>query len=199
VSRLLLVPLMACTLIATPVTAQDDEPGRPLTNRDPDAMDVATTPMTDLNLRKDQIPQLLIDAQAKPYDLDGLTNCGQLAARIGEFDALLGDDLDLPQTPGQRISPGRIGQVVVGSFIPFRGLIREVSGANDQRRRVEAAISAGFVRRAFLKGVGQQQGCLYPARSATREVWDQYIADRKPVDEDDSSKPARKVADAGGR
>jgi len=199
VGRLILASLAALTFMTAPASAQDDEPGRPLTNRDPDAMDVATTPMTDLNLRKDEIPQLLIDAQAKPYDLEGLTTCSQIAARVGEFDAVLGDDLDLPQTPGQRISPGRIGQVVVGSFIPFRGLIREVSGANDQRRRVDAAISAGFVRRAFLKGVGQQLGCRYPARSATREVWDQYVSEKQRTEDGEKPRPARKVADASRR
>lgn len=190
----ILVGLLAA---ASPVAAQPDEPaGKPLTNRDVGAMDVARTPVTDLNLHKDEIPQLLIDAQTKPYDLGGLGKCSQIAAQIGEFDAVLGDDIDLPQTPGQRVSPGRVAQSVVGSFIPFRGIIREVSGANDQRRRMDAAIAAGLMRRSFLKGIGQQKGCNYPARSATREVWDQYVAaaeaDKKRKPEDS----AQEVADS---
>jgi hypothetical protein len=176
--------LASLALIAAPAMAQPDDPAdRPLTNRDPNAMDVAATPATDLNLRKDEIPQLLIDAQVKAYDLKGLDKCSQLAAQIGEFDAILGDDIDLPQAATQRVSPGRIGQYVVGSFIPFRGIIREVSGAADQRRRMDAAITAGLIRRAFLKGVGTERGCRYPARSATREVWDQYVADAKRASE----------------
>src|SRR5262245_6594541 len=163
--------LASLALIAAPAMAQPDAPAdRPLTDREPDAMDVAATPATDLNLRKDEIPQLLIDAQVKPYDLNGLSKCSQLAAQVGEFDAILGNDIDLPQTAGQRVSPGRIGQYVVGSFIPFRGIIREVSGAADQRRRMDAAITAGLIRRAYLKGIGTERGCRYPARSATREV-----------------------------
>jgi hypothetical protein len=191
--RLILAPALA--LIAAPAAAQPDGPERPVTHREVDAVDVATTPMNDLNLRKDEIPQLLIDAQVRPYDLTGLDRCSQLAARIGELDAILGDDLDLPQAAGQRVSPGRVAQYVVGSFIPFRGVIREVSGANDQRRRLQAAIEAGLARRGFLKGIGQQRGCRYPARSATREVWDQYVAaNRQPAKTD---KPeAAKVADA---
>lgn len=172
--------LASLALIAAPAMAQPDEPvDRPLTNRDPNAMDVAATPVTDLNLRKDEIPQLLIDAQVKPYDLNGLSKCSQLAAQVGEFDAILGDDIDLPQSTTQRVSAGRIGQYVVGSFIPFRGILREVTGAADQRRRMDAAITAGLIRRAFLKGVGTERGCRYPARSATREVWDQHIAAAK--------------------
>lgn len=198
--------LLAMALVATPALAQPDEPAKPLTNREPGALDVAATPVTDLNLRKDEIPQLLLDAQTRPYDLSGLGKCGQLAARIGEFDAILGDDIDLPQTPTQRVSAGRIGQYVVGSFIPFRGLIREVSGAADQQRRLNAAISAGLMRRSFLKGVGQERGCRYPARAATREIWDQRVAemeaaktdakgDKAGKDEDS----ANKVADARGK
>jgi len=174
---LIFVSLSALALGASPAIAQPDEPSKPITNREPGAVDVAATPVTDLNLRKDEIPQLLIDAQSKPYDLTALGKCSQLAARIGEFDAILGDDIDLPQTPGQRVSPGRIGQYVVGSFIPFRGLIREVSGAADQQRRLNAAISAGLMRRAYLKGIGQERGCRYPARPATREIWEQRVAE----------------------
>jgi hypothetical protein len=189
--------LASLALIAAPAMAQPDEPAdRPLTNREPNAMDVAATPATDLNLRKDEIPQLLIDSQVKTYDLNGLSKCSQLAAQIGEFDAILGDDIDLPQTATQRVSPGRIGQYVVGSFIPFRGILREVTGAADQRRRMDAAITAGLIRRAFLKGVGTERGCRYPARSATREVWDEHIAAAKRASEARKSKSNRKDSDS---
>ena len=187
--RLMLASLSALALIAVPAQAQPGEPGKPVTDREPDAVDVATTPMNDLNIRKDEIPQLLIAAQTSPYSLTGLSRCSQLAAQIGELDALLGDDLDLPQTPGQRLSPGRIGEYVVGSFIPFRGLIREVSGAADQRRRMEQAITAGMARRAFLKGVGQERGCRYPARSATRDIWDQQLAALRAAKEHQAKQP----------
>lgn len=199
--RFIYASLSAVALGAAPACAQPDGAAKPLTDREPGAVDIAATPITDLNLRKDEIPQLLIDAQTKPYHLGGLGRCSQLAAEIGEFDAILGDDIDLPQTPTQRVSAGRIGQYVVGSFIPFRGLIREVSGAADQRRRLTAAISAGLMRRAFLKGIGQERGCRYPARAATREVWDQHIAAQKAEDDakDDrgrsDSDAAEKVAD----
>lgn len=192
--RVILASFSPLALIAAPAAAQPDEPDRPVTHREVDAVDVATTPMTDLNIRKDEIPQLLIDAQVRPYDLTGLDRCSQLAARIGEFDAILGDDLDLPQVAGQRVSPGRLAQYFVGTFIPFRGAIREISGANDQRRRLQAAIEAGLARRGFLKGIGQERGCRYPARSATREVWDQYVAANRRPEADE--RETAKVADA---
>lgn len=199
------ISLSALALLAAPVGAQPDSPEKPITKRSPDAVDVATTPISDLNIRKDEIPQLLIEAQEKPYDLGNLGRCNQLAAKIGEFDALLGDDIDLPQTPGARVSAGRMAQSVVGSLMPFRGIVREISGANDQRRKVQAAIEAGYARRSFLKGVGQERGCRYPARSATREVWDRRVAEieaakaAKDKDKDKKEPATREVAGNAGQ
>jgi hypothetical protein len=173
--------IAALVLAATPAVAlaQDTNPQEPVTNRDVTAVDVATTPITDLGLRKGEIPQVLLAAQANPYDLTGMTACAAISAEIARFDAVLGDDLDLPQVKGSAISPGRVAQAAVGSFIPFRGLIREISGANAHERKLQAAIYAGGLRRAFLKGVGQQGGCPYPARVATPDIAAQLLAARQ--------------------
>lgn len=152
--------------------AQDKpaEPAKPITERDVGAKDVALTPLSDLNLRKGEIPPLLIAAQERPYDLTGLSRCPALAAAVGELDAVLGEDLDVAQAKGQTLSAGRVAQSVARAFIPFNGVIREISGANNQERKIQTAIYAGTARRSFLKGVGQQRGCRYPARSATPQV-----------------------------
>jgi hypothetical protein len=155
----------------------------PITDDEPDAVDVAKTPVTDLNLDKEEIPELLIDAQREPYSLRGLNRCGPLIAEVERFDQMLGPDIDLPQAERDRISAGRLGQTIVGSFIPFRGLIREVSGAKDHERKVRAAIQAGLARRGFLKGVGQSKGCKYPARPATREVVAGFMAERAAAEQ----------------
>ena len=63
--------------------------------------------------------------------------------------------------------PGRVAKAVVGSFIPFEGVIREISGANGHDRRLQSAIAAGSARRSFRKGTGQARGCTHPARPAT--------------------------------
>lgn len=173
-TALSLTALVAFGALPQAAAAQDqpktEEADRPFTDREVNAQDVAMTPLSDLNLRKGEIPPLLLDAQDDPYDLSGMTRCSQLATAIGELDAVLGDDLDVAQAKSQRVSAGRAAQAALGSFIPFRGLIREVSGANAHERKVQVAILAGSSRRAFLKGVGQQRGCRYPARSATPQV-----------------------------
>jgi hypothetical protein len=63
-----------------------------------------------------------------------------------------------------------VAKNVVASFIPFRGILRELTGAAEQERDWRAAIYAGAVRRGFLKGLGQQKGCAYPARPAFTRV-----------------------------
>ena len=55
------------------------------------------------------------------------------------------------------------------------------------------------MRRAFLKGIGQERGCRYPARAATREIWDQRVAALEAAKSDKSRKDedsSREVADA---
>ena len=50
------------------------------------------------------------------------------------------------------------------SILPFRGVVREVTGAAVNERLLRAAYTAGMARRAFLKGWGLGRGCAYPAR-----------------------------------
>lgn len=161
--------------MAIPVQAQD----RPITDRQPDAKDVVTTPLTDLNLRKGEIPPLLQRAVDTPYDLTGLGSCSALIAEVERFDIMLGDDFDLPEQDMGGLSAGSVGKMAVGSLIPFRGLIREISGARKEEQKLETAIRAGLARRGFLKGVGAQRGCAYPARPARAADIAQLVAQRE--------------------
>ncbi|MFM7376785.1 MAG: hypothetical protein ACKO1O_01430 [Erythrobacter sp.] len=132
---------------------------------EPDAAEVAKTPLRDLNIDGRDIPEVLQRAVADPYATAGLGKCGTIVSAIAELDMVLGADYDIAEDDGsKRISEGRIGQSVVGSVIPFRGILREVTGAADNDRKLRAAYTAGMVRRAFLKGWGLGRGCAYPAR-----------------------------------
>ena len=162
-ARLLLIGLACVAFAAQPALAQDEEV-EVVRDRSPDAEDIATTPLGDLNLYKDEIPQLLLDAWEWPYSTEGLVSCDAVAAEIAKFDAVLGPDYDVETPEAGRVSMGRLAQSTVGSLIPFRGLIREISGAASHKRAFTEAIMAGAVRRGFLKGFGHQRGCKYPAR-----------------------------------
>lgn len=135
---------------------------------DPDATEVAKTPLRDFNIDARDIPPLLIAAAAEPYALTGLDTCNALVADIAALDSLLGADYDIAEgSDASAMSVGRVGQGVVGAIIPFRGILREVSGAAANERELSAAYTGGMVRRSFLKGVGLGRGCAYPARPKT--------------------------------
>lgn len=159
---------LACLMAGSVAThAKDNEVVR---DREPDMGDVAVTPLTDLNISKDQVPEVLLAAVENPYGNEGLDECGTIGLAIAELDAVLGYDYDIEAAKRDRISEGRIAKKVVGSFIPFRGIIREISGAADHERQFEAAIMAGMVRRGYLKGLGEASGCPYPSRPAFTQI-----------------------------
>jgi hypothetical protein len=69
--------------------------------------------------------------------------------------------------------------------IPFRGWIRKLSGAEQHDRYVQAAITAGAVRRAYLKGLGEAKGCDPPAtpshERAGAPIIDQSMKPKYPI------------------
>jgi hypothetical protein len=166
VRRLAAAAVLALALAGTPAWADDEDENQPVTNREVGARDVAQTPLKDLNLRKDPIPEVLLRAVDAPYSVEGLSKCGHYAAAVEELDVVLGIDFDVASPEDRRISAGRVAQSIVGSFIPFRGVVREVSGAAKHERDFQEAILHGMMRRAFLKGMGLKLGCAYPARPA---------------------------------
>ncbi len=132
---------------------------------EPDAREVAKTPLRDLNIDARDIPEVLLAAARDPYATAGLAKCAKVVSAIAELDMVLGADYDIAEDDGgDWISEGRIGQSLVGSVIPFRGILREVTGAAEADRNLREAYTAGMVRRAFLKGWGLGRGCAYPAR-----------------------------------
>jgi hypothetical protein len=161
------------TMGAGPGSAQQTDP---VTDRDPNAGQVAETPLRDLNVKKEGIPPVLQAAARNPYATAGLASCAAVTSAVQELDRLLGPDFDLGEAQRKGVTAGKVAESVVGSLIPFRGLIREASGAASAERQFQVAIFAGATRRGFLKGLGVQRGCSWPARPATVQ---QAVALRK--------------------
>lgn len=126
-----------------------------------DALDALTQPLSDLNLRNKDIPAILAEAQQAPYDLAGVTDCASAFAAVSRLDEVLGPDVDAPDEEGDSIvGKGlELGGNVLGGLIPFRGIVRQLSGANAERARWEASIFAGVTRRSYLKGFARGLGC----------------------------------------
>lgn len=190
------IAIAAVSLAALPAAAQ--------TVVDPDnvrAEDVMLSPLSDVNVRKKAVPPVLVAALANPYDLAGLKSCDGYTTAIMDLDVALGDDIDIAQdkTTDEKMGngAGTIAKSLIGSFIPFRGVIREVSGANAQQRAWERALYAGSVRRAFLKGMGQSKGCAYPAAPANAQVLAMLSAQRDAAAKARKAKPAPAEKTAG--
>jgi hypothetical protein len=132
----------------------------------------ATTPLSDLNIVRADIPQVLEQAQKQPYGLPEDLACTAISAEVRKLDEVLGADLDTPPSDARPslIERGAeaAGNSAIGALqrtaegvIPFRGWVRKLSGAERYSKRVAAAIAAGTVRRAFLKGIGATHNCSW--------------------------------------
>lgn len=124
---------------------------------------VAQTPLRDVNLVRDGIPEVLTAALGNAYapPVDG--SCDGLAREVTALTAILGTDLDTGSAEREEDVASAILVGAVQGLIPYRSVLRRLSGAHARERRAAAAMAAGSVRRAYLKGLGEQQGCLPPA------------------------------------
>lgn len=126
------------------------------------AADIVTQPARDVGVSRTEIPPVLEKASDDPYRLTGLKTCKQLSTEIADLNGALGPDFSA-ETAYKENKATKLaeagGKTVINSFIPFRGLVREVSGAAAADRRLRAAEQAGFARRGFLRGVYTQRNC----------------------------------------
>lgn len=132
--------------------------------------EAVTAPLSDLNLIHSEIPPALIIAQKQPYKVPSELSCGALLIEVEELDALLGPDIDSTEldTNTSLIKKGvsKAKSTAVGtlrntteSVIPYRGWVRKLSGAERYSKKVTASITAGTIRRAFLKGIMVSKEC----------------------------------------
>ena len=139
--------------------------------------DAATQPLVDLNVRRDQIPTVLLQAQANPYDRRNLNRCSTIGSEVRRLDEALGPDRDEPAQPDGSTLNERMQDEIAEQalrairdattdFIPYRSWVRALTGAQARSKQVQDAVEAGRLRRAFLKGLGMKQDCAPPASPA---------------------------------
>ena len=133
--------------------------------------DAAATPLADFNVGQASIPRLLLDARKTPYGVPLDQSCAALMTEVQALDLLLGPDIDAPTTTEDFSTTERgvalVDESALSAFrgavegiVPYRGWVRKLSGAERYSKEVAAAVAAGSVRRAFLKGLRQAHGCL---------------------------------------
>jgi hypothetical protein len=136
-------------------------------------------PLEDLNLVRAEIPEVLLEAVAAPYTVQGLGRCNAIKAQIARLDEALGPDIDAPSAQtsvGDKAADAAADATLdavrdtVTDFIPGRSWVRRLSGAHRHSQAVQKAVQAGLQRRAFLKGVGLQKRCGPPAAPAVTDA-----------------------------
>lgn len=131
--------------------------------------DAAMTPLEDLNLKRDEIPHILQEIN-NPYEVSTEITCEEIAAQVTALDAVLGPDFDAPKEEDDEslsdkaagaTSEGILGAVAseAGGLIPYRGWVRQLSGAKRHEAKVKRAINKGSHRRTYLKALGQMKKC----------------------------------------
>ncbi|PTS78895.1 hypothetical protein DBR17_12255 [Sphingomonas sp. HMWF008] len=152
-------------LALTPVGAyaggpQDDNVGKAITQ-----------PLRDTRIKDEKIPEVLLLAASAPYSSVNTRSCAAIAGEVRRLDEVLGRDADAPGvTKNERSEVAAVAaRTAVNTLIPGLGIVRVLTGADKQQRRVEAAVYGGSVRRAYLKGIGQARRCPVPA-APTREA-----------------------------
>ena len=120
------------------------------------------------------IPPILAAARENPYAVPERLDCPALQFHIAQLDLVLGPDLDVPADPTNRSLFARGGEAASNAaldavrdattgWIPFRNVVRRLSGASQAESDLKAAVLAGTIRRAYLKGLGETHGCGSPA------------------------------------
>lgn len=118
------------------------------------------TPVADLGLDRIEIPTYLENLD-DPYALPP-TSCALARAEIETLDTLLGSDLDITEDEDERQERLRMkaaGSAFSSLVLPFRGLVRTVSGASANEREAREAYQRGLVRRGFVKGLAYRMDC----------------------------------------
>lgn len=134
--------------------------------------EAALSPLEDVNLKRAKIPEKFKQIK-NPYLVAVETPCEKIAEEVLELDALLGRDWDIPPPDKKGLSDRAadgastafLDTVASGAsgLIPYRGIVRTVTGANSHATKVRKAYERGSHRRTFLKGIGLARGCEYPA------------------------------------
>tara|TARA_R110000772_G_scaffold82239_2_gene174516 strand:+ start:107 stop:616 length:510 start_codon:yes stop_codon:yes gene_type:complete len=165
IAKLATASIATALFLAGPLQAQQADPDQSMEEH---TVEAATTPVKDVGLKKIKIPEKLIAIQDDPYSLTGMKRCAAIIKEVEELNTVLAADVnekvDKSKAEKREETAGRVGGGLLGGLIPFRGVVREISGAAGDERKYNAAVYAGVVRRGFLKGVGLERGCKAPAR-----------------------------------
>jgi len=173
-----LLLLSACSDPATSDATKDSDGNlaeRTISGSFKGAFDAVQTPLVDLNIKKDEIPEALQKISGNPYEPPSPLQCKTMRSELVALDTVLGPDMqkgsakakgifdkDMDYTEeGASMIQSEAISFVAGkaSIIPFRGIVRQITGAAKHSKEVATAYESGKLRRAYLKGLTSAMKC----------------------------------------
>ena len=127
----------------------------------------AATPLRDMNLVRDRIPPQLRALQ-DPFGYTESTGCRAWATEIGQLQQALTTQAGQPvgYRRDARTWTGLSGNVrdvtvasVAGSVLPYRGVVRQLSGAAAHAQRAQVDGQRARYRIGYLVGMGRAHRC----------------------------------------
>ncbi|MFM8376777.1 MAG: hypothetical protein ACKN9P_12115, partial [Phenylobacterium sp.] len=149
---ILVLPLLAlgaCASLPTP-GASDLKDGAEVTTEG--LGNALATPLKDVNVVRDEIPAVLVEAAKAPYARPSPMTCARITALLLPLNGALGPDVDEMKVDTESLGEqgGEAALDAIADFaasaIPYRGWVRKLTGAEKHERRLRAAIAAGEVR-----------------------------------------------------
>ena len=92
-------------------------------------------------------PEVLRQVVSAPYAPSEGASCQELAQQIAALNDVLGPDLDTSAAQLKKTSFGQSAGGLVRSLIPYRGVVRFVTGAGRKEQQLGQAVVAGAARR----------------------------------------------------
>ena len=131
-----------------------------------------------LGLTGADIPPILKQVQADPYRYPAAPACESIPQEILALNQVLGPDVDGEQAKSSKV---HMAMNYARGMIPYRGYVRFLTRADSKDKALQTAVTAGFARRAFLRGLEAHMQCAPPteARAADTKVTD--ASDRVPL------------------
>jgi hypothetical protein len=114
-------------------------------------------PMRDLNIVREEEKAALSSAVSAPYA--DPSDCVAGAQELKGLDEALGPDIDAAAAPNNIVQEMALDAVRGAVSLPYRGIVRRLSGAHRREQALQRAKFAGELRRAYLKGFGRGARC----------------------------------------
>ena len=199
----LVLPLIACGTVSEnahyvtskPLTEKKEVS---FTDAGKASFSAALSPLEDLGLRKRDIPEILSRLAKNPYYPPPKPfRCDDVKQEMAQLDYLLGDEPHAqPQAAlsdnEEYVMAGAemVQDTVVGmvksqvNIIPFKSIVRRITGANKHEKLVAKAMQGGVLRRAYLRGLSAAEfgdSCLPGPRVMTASAEGETPEEDGPV------------------